>query len=264
MENILEIKNLTIIYNESKTAVRNVSMNIPKSSIVAIVGESGSGKSTIIKAVIRLLSNNGRIANGEILYHDKNIVKYSQEQLRKIRGIGISMIFQDALSALDPRKKIGYQYEEALRAHFDISGAEACRVAVNMLRQFSLPDPEKIMNFYPFELSGGMVQRVAIAMSVSLKSEILLADEPTSALDVTVQAQVINTLMNLRNEHGTTIVLVTHNLGVAAYMADYIAVMHQGKLVEMGTRDKIISHPEEAYTKMLIASVPNMEVAKFD
>lgn len=263
MENILEIKNLSIVYNESKIAVRNVSMGIAKGSIVAIVGESGSGKSTVIRSIIRLLSGNGRIAGGEILYHGKDISKYSPEQLRKIRGKGISMIFQDPLSTLDPRKKIGYQYKEVLRAHFPISEEKAYNMAVDMLEQFSLPDPKRIMNSYPFELSGGMIQRVAIAMAVSLQSEILLADEPTSALDVTIQAQVVNILMDLRKNQGTTILFVTHNLGVAAYVADYIAVMYQGMLVEMGTRDEIISHPQKAYTKMLISSVPNMEVADF-
>ena len=263
MENILELNNLSIMYNESKTAVKHVNLNIPRNSIVAIVGESGSGKSTLIHAIMNLLPRNGRITTGEIIYRNRNIAEYSLKQMREIRGKGISMIFQDALSTLDLKKRIGDQYKEVLKAHFDISKIEAHRMAVDTLSQFAFQNPERIMKAYPFELSGGMIQRVAIAMSVSLKSDILLADEPTSALDVTVQAQVINTLMELHEKHQTTIMMVTHNLGVAAYMADYIIVMKDGIVVEMGKRDEIINHPQHAYTKMLLTSVPNMEVVDF-
>lgn len=263
MENILEIQNLSVVYNESKIAVNRVNMNIPKGSIVAIVGESGSGKSTLIKALIRLLSDNARIATGRALFKGTDLVHCSRRELNQIRGSGISMIFQDTFSTLDPKKRIRYQYVEAIQAHRKVSRAEAEQMAMEMLASVGMPDPQRVMDSYPFELSGGMAQRVAIAMCVSLQSEVILADEPTSALDVTIQAQVVNTLMKLRREHGTTIILVTHNLGVAAYMADYIAVMCHGELVEMDTRDEVIQNPKMPYTKMLIASVPDMEVADF-
>lgn len=263
MENILQIKNLSIVYTESQIAVHDLSMDIPKGSIVAIVGESGSGKSTALRSFVRLLSGEGRIASGEILFHDEDLTKMSQKRLRQIRGRRISMIFQDAAASLDPRKKIGYQYVEVLRSHFHISKEEASRQALEMLEKIHLPDPQRVMDSYPFELSGGMIQRVAIAMAVSMRSELLLADEPTSALDVTIQAQVVNLMMELRRDYGTTIVIVTHNLGVAAYMADYIAVMHHGRLVELNTRDNIVHAPKDDYTKMLIAAVPDMEVASF-
>lgn len=262
MENILEIQNLSVVYNERKIAVNRVNMDIPKGSVVAIVGESGSGKSTLIKSLIRLLSDNSRIATGRALFKGTDLTHCSVSDLNKIRGRGISMIFQDTFSTLDPKKKVGYQYIEAIRAHNDISKAKAWEMALKMLAEVGLPDPKRVMDSYPFELSGGMAQRVAIAMCVSLDSEIILADEPTSALDVTVQAQVVNALMRLRDENGTTIVMVTHNLGVAAYMADYIAVMYQGELVEWGSRDEIINNPQRPYTKMLISAVPDMEEAQ--
>ena len=249
------------MYGGSKTAVHGVSMDIPKGSIVAIVGESGSGKSTVIRAIMRLLSSDGRITSGEILFCGEDLLKLTERQMRPLRGGRISMIFQDAASSLDAKKKIGYQYAEVLRAHRPVSYEEACRDAASMLTQIAMPDPERILDSYPFELSGGMIQRVAIAMALSMQSEILLADEPTSALDVTIQAQVVDLMIEMREKYGSTVVIVTHNIGVASYMADYIAVMHHGELVEMGTRDQIIEDPQEAYTKMLIASVPDMEVA---
>ncbi len=264
MENILQIKNLSIVYAESQIAVNQLSMDVPRGSIVAIVGESGSGKSTVLRSFIRLLSNEGRIAGGEILFHGEDLVQVSKKRLFQIRGRGISMIFQDPAASFDPRKKIGYQYVEVLRSHFRLSVEEARKQALQMLERIQLPDPERVMGAYPFELSGGMIQRVAIAMSVSMRSELLLADEPTSALDVTIQAQVVNLLMELRRNYGTTIIIVTHNLGVAASMADIIAVMRDGVLVEKGSRDSIIHSPTEEYTRLLVTSVPDMEVASYD
>lgn len=265
MENILSIQNLTVQYKDAGyPAVTQVSMDIPERSIVAIVGESGSGKTTVIRSVINLLSGGGRITDGEIIFRGKNLVGLSESEYRKLRGKHISMIFQNAASALDPRKKIGYQYAEALRSHMNISKQEARKMSIDMLDRMAMPDPERILDSYPFELSGGMIQRVAIAMSLSMQSDLVLADEPTSALDVTVQAQVVKVIMQLRDEYGKAVIMVTHNLGVAAYMADYIAVMHDGRLVEWGTVDQILNHPKDAYTARLIAAAPDMEVAFFD
>jgi len=264
VENILQIKSLSIVYKESQIAVNQLSMDVPRGSVVAIVGESGSGKSTVLRSLIGLLSSEGRIAGGQILFQGEDLVKVSQKRLYQIRGRGMSMIFQDAAASFDPRKKIGYQYVEVLRSHFRLSVEEAGRQAREMLERMQLPDPERVMDSYPFELSGGMIQRVAIAMSVSMRSELLLADEPTSALDVTIQAQVVNLLLELRRNFGTTIIIVTHNLGLAANIADFIAVMRSGVLVEKGSRDSIIHSPTEEYTRLLVASVPDMEVASFD
>lgn len=265
MADILNIRNLSVHYRDAlHPAITGVSMDIPEKSIVAIVGESGSGKSTVIRAIVNLLSGGGRIVDGEILYRGKNLVGMPEKEYRRLRGKHISMIFQNAYAALDPKKKVGYQYIEALRAHMDIGKARAWEMSLNMLSRMALPDPERIMEAYPFELSGGMAQRVAIAMSLSMHSDLLLADEPTSALDVTVQAQVVKVMMHLRDDHGKAVLIVTHNLGVAAHMADWIAVMHEGKLVEWGATDQILNHPKQEYTRGLIAAVPDMEVADFE
>lgn len=259
--NVLEVNSLSITYY-GKTAVNDISFTVPDHKIVAIVGESGSGKSTIVRAILKLLSAGGEIAGGEILFHGKDITTLSDEQMRKIRGKEIAMIFQDAGAYLNPRLKIGGQYLETILAHQSTGKAEARKLAKKMLFQLKLADPERIMNSYPFQLSGGMKQRVAIAMAMSMGPKLLLADEPTSALDVTVQAQVVREMMTLRDELGTSIIIVTHNMGVASRMADYIAVMCEGKLMEFGTRDQVIETPKSEYTKMLLSVVPELKEAK--
>ena len=264
MSDILSLIDLSVQYRDAeKPAVSNVNLCIPEHAIVAVVGESGSGKSTIIRAIIGLLSGGGRVTDGQIQFKGRDIAHLEEGEYRKLRGKHISMIFQDAYSTLDPKKKVGYQYVEALQAHLNISRAEARSRAEEMLIRIALPDPKRILASYPFELSGGMIQRVAIAMSMSMETDILLADEPTSALDVTVQAQVVRAMLDLRDRRGTTIVLVTHNLGIASYMADYLAVMYKGKLVDFGPTGEIIEHPRDEYTRRLIDSVPDMEVAAF-
>lgn len=263
MSNVLEIKNLSIAYND-KQAVNSVSFDVPENKIIAIVGESGSGKSTVIKAVIGLLSGGGQVTGGNIIFCGEDMGQLSNEQMRKIRGHKMAMIFQDAGAYLNPRLKIGTQYIEMLLAHQSISKAEAKEIAKAMMGKLKLSDPERIMNSYAFELSGGMKQRVAIAMAISMKPHLLLADEPTSALDVTVQAQVVQEMMKLRDELGTSIVIVTHNMGVASRMADYIAVMCKGELMEFGTRNQIIESPQSDYTKMLLSVVPELEEADIE
>lgn len=265
MTDILELRNVSVIYSEAKEpAVTDVSLQIPENSIVAIVGESGSGKSTLIRSIIGLLSGKGQVMGGQILFKGTDLTKLSQRDYRRLRGKQISMIFQNAVSAFDPKKKIGFQFLENIRACEKISKMQAKETAMDMLKRVGLLDPERIMDSYPFELSGGMAQRVAIAMSMSVHSELLLADEPTSALDVTMQAQVVQALMDLRETMGMTIIIVTHNLGVASYMADYLAVMYHGKLVDFGPTDRIIKNPVDEYTKRLIQAVPDMEVIDFE
>lgn len=257
--NVLELDDLCITYQKSKKAVKHVSFAVPEGKIVAVVGESGSGKSTIIRAAIDLLPAGGAITGGEIRFCGKDIRTLSKEQMRKIRGEEMVMIFQDAGSYLNPRRKIGSQYLETLNAHLSISKEDGKKMAVEMLSRLKLPDPERVMKSYPFQLSGGMRQRVAIAMAMSMHPKLLLADEPTSALDVTIQAQVVQEMLNLRKELGTAIVIVTHNMGVASRMADYIAVMQHGELMEFGTRDQVINNPQSAYAKHLLSVVPELE-----
>ncbi len=259
MSNVLEFDDLCINYQKSKKAVRHVSFAVPEGKIVAVVGESGSGKSTIIRAAIQLLPPGGAITGGTIRFCGKEIENLSQEEMRKIRGEEMVMIFQDAGSYLNPRRKIGSQYLETLAAHLSVSKEEAKQMAQEMLSRLKLPDPERIMKSYPFQLSGGMRQRVAIAMAMSMHPKLLLADEPTSALDVTIQAQVVQEMLNLRDEMGTAIVIVTHNMGVASRMADYIAVMQHGELMEFGTREQVIHHPQSDYAKHLLSVVPELE-----
>lgn len=261
--NVLEVKNLCISY-QGKEAVKNVSFAVPENKIVAIVGESGSGKSTIIKAAINLLPSGGKITGGSILFDGKDLTKMSGEQMRKIRGKEIAMIFQDAGAYLNPRMKIGPQYQETIMTHQSIGKQEAKALAETMLLKLKLADPERIMKSYPFQLSGGMKQRVAIAMAMSMEPKLLLADEPTSALDVTVQAQVVQEMISLRDELGTSIIIVTHNMGVAFRMADYIAVMYNGELMEFGTRDQVIESPKSDYTKMLLSVVPELKEADIE
>lgn len=257
--NVLEFQDISVIYQNGKTAVHNVSFTVPEHSIVAVVGESGSGKSTLIRAAMGLLSTGGSVSQGRILFEGENLLEFSKEQIRSIRGSEMAMIFQDAGDYLNPRRKIGPQYIETIRCHIQVSKKEAGQIALDMLSRLKLADPERIMRSYPFQLSGGMRQRAAIAMAMSMHPKLLLADEPTSALDVTVQAQVVQEMLKLREDMGTAIVIVTHNMGVASRMADYIAVMKNGYLREFGARDQVINAPRDEYTQQMLMAVPELE-----
>ncbi|MCL1805206.1 MAG: ABC transporter ATP-binding protein [Clostridiales bacterium] len=259
----LEIDNLTVSYPHGEPAVDHAGFTMAKSEIVVVAGESGSGKSTLIRAVIGLLPGGGRITEGRILCQGLDLTRLPPRQLRALRGRTIALAFQDARSSLDPKRKIGSQFTESLRSHRLLSAAEARRMALRVLADMHLPDPGRIMNSYTFELSGGMCQRIALAMAISeyAKPDILLADEPTSTLDVMLQAQVIRQMLSYRERFGTSIILVTHNFGVAAYMADTIVVMRKGRIVESGSRDQVILDPQHDYTKSLLAAVPTMKAA---
>ena len=223
-----------------------------KGEIISVVGESGSGKTTVIRAVLGALAGAGRVTSGDILFHGESLLKNSKNDWRKIRGSKMSMIFQDCGGTLNPIRKIGSQYVEYIRTHESMTKQEAWQRAVTMLAKMRLPDAENIMNSYPYQLSGGMRQRVGIAMAMTFNPELLLADEPTSALDVTTQAQIIRQMMELRDDFGTGIIIVTHNIGVAAYMADQLIVMHHGKVVDHGTREEVLNKPTSDYTKKLL------------
>lgn len=260
---ILSINNLSIKYGEQNPVVKNINMSMDHKEIVGIVGESGSGKSTLIRSILGLIPKGSSICSGDIIFKDKSLLQYSKKEWEEIRGNRIGMIFQDAGGSLTPIKKIGDQFIETIRSHFNISKADAYDKAIDMLGKMRLPDSNRIMKSYPFELSGGMKQRVAIAMAMVMEPEILLADEPTSALDVTVQAQVVRQMMELRDNFNTSIIIVTHNMGVASYMCDKIGVMQQGELVEWGTKDQVINNPQYEYTRKLLSAIPELGECNF-
>ena len=217
----------------------------------------------MIRSILGLLPGNGRVTRGELLFDEEPLLQKTPEDWRDLRGSRIAMIFQDSGSMLNPIRKIGRQFVDYIQTHKAVTREAARDRAVEMLTRMRLPDAGNIMDSYPFQLSGGMRQRVGIAMAMAFEPDLLLADEPTSALDVTTQAQIVRQMMALRQDFGTGIMIVTHNLGVAAYMADRIIVMRAGEIVESGTREEVILHPRQEYTKELVAAVPELGGARF-
>ena len=262
MSNILEYRNVDIHYGK-KQVIENVSLSMKPGEILGIVGESGSGKSTLIRAAMGLLGEGGMVTQGQILYQGTNatidMTQIHGEEMRRLRGAEIGMIFQNAGASLCPIRTIEEQLYEAVLEHESISKGEIRDRALELFEQLRFTNGEQILKSYPFEFSGGMNQRVGIVLAMVLRPRVLLADEPTSALDVTVQLQVLREMKKLRDMYGTSIVLVTHNIGVVNYLADHVAVMHQGKLVEYGTKEDVLNHPQDAYTKKLIGSVLHLK-----
>ncbi len=251
---LLDVQHVEVSYN-GRAVVHDVSFQLEPGEILGIVGESGSGKSTIIKAAMGLLGNSGAVTRGDIYYKGQNVIDAGADEIRRMRGSAMGMIFQNTGASLCPIRSIGDQLYESVSQHEKVSREEVRDRALMLFDRMRLNDGERILDSYPFELSGGMNQRVGIMMAMALKPDLLFADEPTSALDVTVQAQVVKEMMKMRELYHTGIVIVTHNIGVVEYMADRIAVMYQGRLLEYGKTEDIIHHPEEAYTKKLIGSV---------
>lgn len=260
---MLEIKDLAVQYGKQDPTIEHFNLSMKKGEIISIVGESGSGKTTVIRAVLGALPGAGRVSSGDILFHGESLLKNTGNEWRKILGSKMSMIFQDCGGTLNPIRKIGSQYVEYIRTHESVSKQEAWNRAASMLSKMRLPDVENIMNSYAYQLSGGMRQRVGIAMAMTFNPELLLADEPTSALDVTTQAQIVRQMMELRDDYGTGIIIVTHNIGVAAYMADQLIVMHHGKVVDHGTREEVLNNPTSDYTRKLLEAVPEMEGKRY-
>lgn len=254
---LLEINDIDVSYDDKPT-VQDFSLKLDEGQICSLVGESGSGKTTVIRAVLGLLPGSGKVTKGDILYEGRSLLEYTAKEWRDLRGSEISMIFQDSGAMMNPTKKIGKVFVEYIRTHKSVSKAEAWDMGVKMLEKMRLPDGENVMRSYPFQLSGGMRQRVGIAMAMTFQPKLLLADEPTSALDVTIQAQIVRQMMELREEYGTSIIIVTHNLGVAAYMSDYLVVMRMGKMEDEGTRDHILAATDNEYTQKLLAAVPSI------
>ena len=260
MSSLLEVKSLTVKYGGEGNIIENINMSVGNREIVGIVGESGSGKTTLIRAIINLLSFGGEIVSGEIIFNGENIITYSRGKWSRIRRSDICMVFQNPGASLNPIKKVGSQFVETIRSHMRISRREAVERAEEVLGKMHFSDIPRIMSSYPFQLSGGMKQRVCIAMAMVLEPKLILADEPTSALDVITQTQIIKELMELRDNFNTSIIIVTHNMGCAAYMADKIVVMNEGKIVEFDYKENIIARPQTEYTKKLLDAVPELEV----
>ena len=261
-ENILTVKDLkTYFYTASgiAKAVDGVSFNIAKGETMGIVGESGSGKSVTSSSIIRLLPpRTGKIVGGSIEFEGKDVLALSKKELNDFRGKDIAVVFQDPMTSLDPVFKIGKQMTEMIMAHQNVTKDEAWKMAVEALSKVGIPEPEKRMNSYPYELSGGMCQRVIIAMAVCCKPKLIIADEPTTALDVTVQAQVLELLKDLQRNMDTAILLITHNLGVVWEMCDKVMVMYAGNTVEFTDTKTLYSNPRHPYTWGLLDSMPKL------
>jgi len=256
---MLKIQDITVKYAQNpQPIIAHFNLELAAGEICSIVGESGSGKTTVIRAVLGCLPGGGAVTDGEILFEDESLLDYSREQWRRLRGTKISMIFQDSGAMINPTRRIGEQFVEYIRTHEQMSKKAAFALGVEMLERMRLPNGDNIMRSYPFQLSGGMRQRVGIAMAMTFQPKLLLADEPTSALDVTTQAQIVRQMLELREQFGTGIIIVTHNLGVAAYMADKIVVMQSGKIIEQGSREQILHQTRHEYTRTLLAAVPSL------
>jgi oligopeptide transport system ATP-binding protein len=259
-ENILEVQDLRIsfsTYAGEVQAVRGVTFDLRRGETLAIVGESGSGKSVTAKSIMRLNPTaNTIVRGGEILFGQEDLLKLGEKQMQNIRGPKIAMVFQDPMTSLDPTMKIGRQITESLKKHLGMSGREANERAVELLTLVGIPNAEERIKQYPHQFSGGMRQRVVIAIALACEPQILIADEPTTALDVTIQAQILNLLQELQEKIGTSVILITHDLGVVASVADRIAVMYAGKIVETGTVRETFYDPQMPYTWGLLASIP--------
>ncbi|PLT33874.1 ABC transporter ATP-binding protein [Bacillus sp. V5-8f] len=263
MENILEVKDLNISFHTfagEVKAIRGVDFELKKGETLAIVGESGSGKSVTTKSIMRLLPpSNSEIKNGQILFEGKDLAKLSDREMQKIRGKDISMIFQDPMTSLNPTIKIGKQIMEPIIKHQNVSKAAAKERALELLHLVRIPQAEKRFDQYPHQFSGGMRQRVVIAIALACNPKILIADEPTTALDVTIQAQILELMKDLQKKIDTSIIFITHDLGVVANVADRVAVMYGGKIVEIGTVDEVFYNPQHPYTWGLISSMPSLD-----
>lgn len=259
---LLEVKNLCTSFftlSGEVKAVDDVSFNLEQGSVLGIVGESGSGKSVTAYSIMQILTSPGRIVSGSVKYKDQELVGLTDENMRKMRGNKISIIFQDPMTSLTPTFTVGNQLMESILLHTKRNKEEAQAHAVEMLRLVGINDPEKRMKQYSFELSGGMRQRVMIAMALACEPDILIADEPTTALDVTIQAQILELMTSLQKKLGMAIIMITHDLGVIASMCDDVIVMYAGKIAERGTAEEVFYRPRHEYTKGLLKSIPNID-----
>ena len=256
---LLNMKDITVHYGkEQEASVKNFNLTLQPGEIIALVGESGSGKTTILRSILGLLPGKGTVEQGDIFFQGNSLLSLDSKQWKDLRGTDISMIFQDSGAMINPIRTIGDQFVEYIRMHKKVKKKEAWKRGTDMLTKMHLQDAGRVMKSYPFQLSGGMRQRVGIAMAMTFQPKILLADEPTSALDVTIQAQIVRQFMEIRDLYHTAIIMVTHNIAMAAYMADQLIVMQHGRITESGKKEDVIKHPKSEYTKNLLACVPDI------
>jgi len=266
-EKVIEVKDVYVTFNTiagKVHAVRGINFDLHKGETLAIVGESGSGKSVTTKTMMGILSKNANIEGGEIMYEGKDLTKISEKEFVKLRGSKISMIFQDPMSSLDPVMKIGKQITEALVLKENVTKEEAKTKAIELMKAVGIPQAELRYEQYPFQFSGGMRQRIVIATALACDPDVLICDEPTTALDVTIQSQILELIKKLQRERGISVVFITHDLGVVANLADRVAVMYAGKIVEHGTTDEIFYEPAHPYTWSLLASMPDLDTCSQD
>ncbi len=263
-EVILSVEDLVIKFNlrgQELTAIRGASLDLRKGESLAIVGESGSGKSVFNKSFMGLLDGNGRIESGSIIYKGNDLAKYkTEDDWVKIRGKEIAMVFQDPMTSLNPLKTVGKQVQESIELHQNLKGEEAKKLTIEILNDVGISEPERRYKQYPHEFSGGMRQRVVIAIAVACNPNILICDEPTTALDVTIQAQILQLLKNLQDKYDLTIIYITHDLGVVANVADRIAVMYAGDIIELGSAEEVFFDPKHPYTWALLSSLPQLGI----
>ena len=265
MDTLLELKDLKIQFKTPRgvvTAVDGISYRINRGETLCVVGESGCGKSATALSILHLLADNGIYAGGEIRLKDKDLLQLSSKEMRNVRGQEVSMIFQEPMTSLNPVHQVGKQIAESYILHSKVGKKEAWKKAVDMLNMVGVPDAPRIAACYPHQLSGGMRQRVMIAMAIACRPDLLIADEPTTALDVTVQAQILRLIKKLQQEIGMAVMFITHDLGVVAEIADYIVVMYAGKIVEEGRAEEIFYHPKHPYTQGLLNCIPRVDEDK--
>ena len=263
MANILEVKDFSVsfkTYAGEVQAVRGVDFSVSEGEIVAIVGESGSGKSVMTQSLVKLLPPSAFIKSGSVLYGGRDLSRLTFKQLRKVKGSEIAYVFQDPMTSLNPTLRIGRQVIEGIRAHQRIGRGEARERAIALLKNAGIPEPAKRMEQYPHELSGGMRQRVMIAIAIAMHPRLMIADEPTTALDVTIQSQILGTLKALNRETGMALILITHDMGIVASMASRVLVMYGGRIVESGNALEIFEDARHPYTRALLAAVPRLDV----
>ncbi len=261
-ESLLEVQDLDVHFKTEEgivSSVKGVSFSVKKGETLAIVGESGCGKSVTSLSVMRLISPPGRITGGKILFNGQNVLKLSRKEMRKLRGNEISMIFQEPMTSLNPVFTIGNQLGEIIRLHLRTDRKQTKAKVIEMMELVGIPNANKVINYFPHQLSGGMRQRVMIAIALSCNPQLLIADEPTTALDVTIQAQILEMMKRLTTEKETGVILITHDLGIVAEMADRVAVMYAGRIVEQAPVFELFSNPQHPYTIGLLQSIPKIE-----
>lgn len=265
MSHLLEVNNLQTHFPTRSGIVRavdGISFYLDRGELLGLVGESGCGKSITALSVMRLIARPGKIVNGEILFEGSDLLKLSEAEMRQIRGDDIAMIFQDPMTSLNPVFTVGEQIAEALRLHRKMSRKQARQATIEAMREVAIPDPARRLDDYPHQLSGGMRQRVMIAMALACNPKLLIADEPTTALDVTIQAQILELLNELRKQRQLAVLLITHDLGVVAEVADRVAVMYTGRIVEESPMEELFARPRHPYTEGLLRSVPKLSIAE--